>query len=248
MPETERRRWPPRTLLPLLGKELLTMRRNVGLFYGLVAPAVMVFLFAGRLSTRNDSHWVVLGAVAYALLGISALSYNTFGLEGTGVQFYFFSPVPLREVFFAKNVFTLLLAMVEVITVVAITTYILGEPRPVDCLYALLWAVGTLLVTTTVGNLRSVSAPKKVNPGRTMNRAQSAVSGYIAMGILAGCAALGFGGQFLERYVGGAWIGLVLMIFFALGGMVAYLQSLNGIEAYALAHRETLLEEFGRKT
>ncbi len=238
--------WPP-SLLPLLGKELLVLRRNVGLFYGLVAPAVMIFLFAGRLSSRSGSHWVLLGAVAYALLGIAPMSYNAFGYEGTGAQFYFFAPLPLREVFFAKNVFGILLALAEIVVVVAITAYVAGRPRLTDGLFALLWATGTVLLNTTLGNVRSVSAPKRVNVGRTMGKAQSALSGYIAVGILLGCAALGFGCEVLALYLAMPWVGIALMTVFAGAGVVVYAQGLQGIEAYALERRDTLFEELGKK-
>ncbi len=238
----------PASLGPLFGKELLVLRRNIGLFYGLVAPMVMVFLFAGRLFAHNGSHWALLTGVAYALLGIAPMSYNAFGTEGTGAQFYFFAPVPLREVFFAKNVFTLLLAFVEVLTIVAITSYVAGHPNLIDALFALLWAVGTLLLNTTVGNLRSVAAPKRVVPGRSMNKAQSPVSAYIAMGILIACAGLGFGVDLLATYLHQPWLGLGLMLAFAIGGTVLYAQGLKGITTYALNRRDTLFEELGKKT
>ncbi len=237
----------PPTLAPLLGKELLVLRRNVGLFYGLVAPAVMVFLFAGRMSLRGGSHWVVLAAVAYALLGIAPMSYNSFGLEGTGAQFYFFAPVPLREVLFAKNVFTTLLALVEVLVVVAITSYVAGRPSLWDCLFALLWALGTLLLNTTLGNLRSISAPKRVNPGKTINRAQSPVSAYIAMGILLSCAGLGFGCAVLGTWLHRPWLPSAIMLAFAAAAAVVYSKGLEGIDAYALDRRDTLFEELGKK-
>ncbi len=235
------------SLMPLLGKEFLVLRRNVGLFYGLVAPAVMIFLFAGRLSARSGSHWVLLGAVAYALLGIAPMSYNAFGYEGTGAQLYFFAPLPLREIFFAKNLFNILLAMTEILVVVAITCYVAGRPRLADCVFALLWATGAVLLNTTLGNFRSVSAPKRVNVGRTMGKAQSAVSGYIAVGILAGCAALGFGCEVLALYLAMPWMGIALMTLFAGAGTVVYLRGLRGIEAYTLQRRDTLFEELGKK-
>ncbi len=238
----------PPTLLPLLSKELLVLRRNVGLFYGLVAPAVMIFLFAGRLASRNGSPWVLLGAVAYALLGIAPMSYNAFGYEGTGAQLYFFAPVRLRDVFFAKNVFGLLLAASEIVVVVAITGYVTGRPQLTDFLFALLWAMGSVLLNMTLGNLRSVSAPKRVSPGRTMGKGQSAVSSYIAVGILAGCGALGFGCKLLAVYLDMPWVGISMMAVFACAGVVVYLQGLYGIEAYALDRRDSLFEELGKKT
>ena len=238
----------PASFFPLLGKEFLVLRRNVGLFYGLIAPAVMVFLFAGRISARNGSHWVLLGAVAYALLGIAPMSYNAFGSEGTGAQFYFFAPLRLREIFFAKNMFGVLLALLEILFVGLITTYVTGHPHLTDCVFAILWASGTVLLNTTLGNLRSVSAPKRIQPGRAMGKAQSAVSGYIAMGVLAGCSVFGYASELLALYLGQPWIGVTLMTAFAAAGVLVYVKGLNSIESYALGRRDTLFEELGRKT
>ena len=239
--------WFPASLLPLLGKELLVLRRNIGLFYGLVAPAVMVFLFAGRAAVHASPHWVLLGAVAYALLGIAPMSYNSFGYEGTGAQLYFFAPLRLREVFLAKNLFGLLLALLEIAFVMGITALVAGRPHALDCVFALLWAVGTVLINTTIGNLRSVSAPKSVNPGRTLKKAQSAVSGYIAIGILLGCGALGAVCEVLSLYLKLPWLGILFMAVFATVGVAVYVGGLRGIESYALDRRDTLFEELGRK-
>ena len=136
----------------------------------------------------------------------------------------------------------------EVLTIVAITSYVAGHPNLVDALFALLWAVGTLLLNTTVGNLRSVAAPKRVVPGRSMNKAQSPVSAYIAMGILIACAGLGFGVDLLATYLHQPWLGLGFMLAFAIGATVLYAQGLKGINTYALNRRDTLFEELGKKT
>ncbi len=245
---TQSRTWLPGSFAPLFRKELLYLRRNTGLLYGVVAPTVMVFLFAGRLSMRGGSHWILLMAVSYALLGLAPMSYNTFGLEGPGAQFYFMAPVPMRDVFLAKNAMQFLLAMVEVCAVIAIVIYVTGTPQVDDVLFVLLWATATLLLNTSLGNLRSLSAPKKVNPGRSLNRAQSQVSAWIAIGLLAGSGGVGAGLQFLSTYLHLRWLGLCLMGAFAVGGLVAYTQGLRGIEAYAMDHRDTLFEELGKKT
>ena len=237
----------PATLGPLLSKELLLLRRNTGLLYGIIAPTVMVFLFAGRLSLRS-SHWVLPIAAAYTLLGLAPMSFNSFGLEGSGAQFYFMAPIPLREVFFAKNVMHFLLAAFEIVVVLGIITYITGLPTLSDTAFVLLWAAATVLLTTTLGNLRSVSAPKKVNPGRTINRNQSQLSVWIAFGTLTGSAALGAGFLFLAAYFHMRWISVALVALFALGAAFAYQQGLRGIEAYTLERRETLFEELGKKS
>ncbi len=238
----------PATLAPLLGKELLILRRNTGLLYGIIAPTVMVFLFAGRISLRGNPHWLLLTAAAYALLGLAPMSYNSFGLEGPGAQFYFFAPVPLRDVFFAKNLMNFLLALFEVATVVTIVAYVSGRPSLLDCAFVLLWALATLLLNTTIGNLRSVSAPKKVNPGRSPNRAQSQVSAWIAIGILAACAALGFGCQLLAAFLHQPWVASTLAATLAAGSALLYNSGLSEIESYALHRRDSLFEELGKKT
>ncbi len=238
----------PHTFGPLLQKEILTLRRNTGLLYGVVAPTVMVFLFAGRLSLRGGSHWLLLIAAAYALLGLAPMSYNSFGLEGAGAQFYFMAPLPLRDVFLAKNVMHFLLAGFELLVVITIVSYVAGRPHVLDIVFVLLWATGTLLLNTTLGNLRSISAPKKVNPGRSMNRAQSQISAWIAIGMLAGSAGLGAGLQFLAIYLHQRWLPLGVILLFATGAAVAYDQGLRGMEAYALERRDSLFEELGKKT
>ena len=243
-----RRRLFPATLAPLLGKEFLVLRRNTGLLYGIIAPTVMVFLFAGRISLRGNSHWLLLTAVAYALLGLAPMSYNSFGLEGPGAQFYFFAPVPLRDVFFAKNLMNFLLALFEVATVLAVVAYVSGRPSLLDCAFVLLWAFATLLLNATIGNLRSVSAPKKVNPGRSPNRAQSQVSAWIAIGILVACAALGFGCQLLAALLHQPWIAPTLAAALAAGSAFIYGNGLRDIENYALNRRDSLFEELSKKT
>ncbi len=224
------------------------MRRNTGLLYGVVAPTAMVFLFAGRLSLRGSSPWLPLLAVAYALLGLAPMSYNSFGLEGPGAQFYFMAPVPMREVFLAKNIMQFLLALFEVCAVIGIVSYVAGRPHLLGTVFVLLWAAATLLLNTTIGNLRSVAAPKKINPGKSLNRAQSQVSAWIAIGLLAGCAAVGAGLQFLGIYLHQLWLGTAVMAFLALAALFAYSQGLRGIEAYAMERREILFEELGKKT
>ena len=223
------------------------LRRNTGLLYGVIAPVVMVFLFAGRLSLRGGSHWLLLIAVAYAMLGLAPQSYNTFGLEGAGAQFYFMAPVPLREVFFAKNAMHFLIAAFEVFAVIAIVTNVAGRPNLHDVAFVLLWVAGTLLLNTSLGNLRSISAPKKGNPGRTITRSQSQVSAWISMGILLGTAAIAFGLQALAVYLRQPWLSLGLMAAYAIGGLFAYQQGLRGIESYAMDRRDSLFEELGKK-
>lgn len=229
----------------VFAKELLTIRRNTGVFYALIAPVVMVFLFAGRLAVRSSSNSVYIfpAALAYALVGIVPLSFNSFGLEGPGAQLYFLTPVHLRDVFLAKNLLNFLLAYVETAAVLGIVAYLTGVPNLNVMVTSVLWAAGTLLLSTTIGNRRSISAPKKIDPGRTAGKQASPASAFLGMGILLLSAAMGFGAMALTRHYDLFAIMPMVMLVFVMAAASVYLTSLRTISRFTLAHREELFEE-----
>jgi ABC-2 type transport system permease protein len=228
-----------------LGKEVLYLRRNVGILYGIVAPVVLVLIFASRFASHGaGSEWVFPGAVAYTMLTISTFSYNSFGLEGTGSQFYFLAPVRMRDVVLAKNIMNFLLAIAEVGLTFVVISWSAGMPPLSLTLSALLWAVSTMLVSTIAGNMRSFTTPKKVTSARALgNKQVSQLSALIGMGILmtsAVVAALPIG---LAFYLDRMWIMLPFFIVFALIAGYFYERSLRSIDRFALAHRDEFFEE-----
>ncbi len=237
----------PSTIAAVIGKEFLQVRRNTGVFYGMIAPIAFVFIFAGKLATRSNASWVFPAALAYTLMGIAPLSYNSFGLEGAGSQFYFMAPVRLRDVFLAKNLVNFVLAFIEIAAVFAIISYVALPPSPTVIAAAFLWAAATLLLSTTLGNRRSIMAPRKIDLGRTASKQASPLSGLISMGVLLGSSAIGAGFLFLAMYLNALWLLLPIFLALALGTLLVYLQGLSSIDRYALAHRETLFEELCKK-
>jgi ABC-2 type transport system permease protein len=219
----------------------------MGLFYSVVAPLVFVFLFAGRLATRGSAVWVFPAAVAYTLLGISPLSYNSFGLEGAGSQFYFFAPLRLRDVLLAKNLMNFAVAMLEAVAVFGIVTYVAGMPPVSSVATALFWAAGTLMLTTIIGNRRSIAAPKQINLARAAGKQASPLSALIGMGVLLISGALAAAIFGAAMYFKVMWpLVPVFAVFFA-GALWAYLSSLKGIDAFAMEHREEMFEELCKK-
>jgi ABC-2 type transport system permease protein len=234
--------WLPPALSAMLGKEVLYMRRNLGILYAVVMPTVFVFLFAGRMAGRVSSPYIFPGAVAYTLLGIAPLSYNSWGFEGAGSQFYLLAPVRLRDVFLAKNMLGFALACLEMLAVFGIITYVSAMPSLQTAAVAVLWAAGTLLISTTIGNRRSISSPKKVVSQR-MKQQASPLSGLISMGVLlltAGvAAALLVSAVFLHF----EWV--LVPAFAVYAGVAAffYWRSLGGLDRFVLDHREELFAE-----
>ena len=233
----------PPVIAAVMGKELLYLRRNLGLFYSLIAPVVMVFLFAGRLAGRSASVWIYPAALAYTLLGVVPLSYNSFGLEGAGVQFYFLAPVRLRDVALAKNLLNLLLAAVEVLAVLAVVTYLTHLPSPRILVAGTLWALATLLLSMTIGNRRSIGSPKRIDPARTASKQASPLSALLSMGVLLACAVLGMVLLAATEALHARWALVPASAVLLAAMLPLYLQGLRGLDRYARDHRESLFAE-----
>jgi len=230
-------------------KELLYLRRNTGLFYGLIMPLLMVLIFAGRWSAKWSPHGstVVMAALAYGLIGVFPMAFNTFGLDGTGAQTYFFTPVRLRDVLMGKNVLCAGLALAETIAILVVLSYTGKTPSLVVILGGVLWMVTTLLVELTVGNYMSIRSPKRIDPGRTAQKQARPASAFLSMGIVLASGLVGGLVTFLAGMEGVDWIVPILFAGTAVAAVWIYLQNLNKLDAYAWLHRDELFEELQRK-
>jgi len=233
----------PPVVLTVLGKEVLYLRRHMGLLYGLVMPIVLVLFFANRIAARSNAFWVFPAAVAYTLMTIGPLSYNSFGLEGVGSQFYFLAPVRMRDVVLAKNLLSFAMALVEVVTVFGIICYATAVPSLQITIATLLWAVGTLVVNAMFGNRRSISTPKKMDPQRMSRRQASQVSGFISLGIVAASSAIASAIFALAFWLNLQWLLIPVFAVFAAAGLFAYVRDLRSLDAFAMEHREELFLE-----
>lgn len=238
----------PPVLPALLGKELLYLRRHMGILYGLLMPIVLVLFFAGRFASATHSLWVFPAAVGYTLLAIAPLSYNAFGFEATGAQLYFLAPLRMSDVLLAKNLFSFLMASVEILAVFAIITYISGLPSLRTAAAAVLWASGTLAINAIFGNRRSFTAPKKINPLRMANKQTSQLSTLISLGVLLLSSTLAAALFILCDHLQAPWLLVPASAVFAAAGILLYTRALRSLDSFALAHREPLFAELCRPT
>jgi ABC-2 type transport system permease protein len=208
-------------------------------------PIFLVLIFAGKFASRSGSSsvWVFPAAVAYTLLAICPLSYNSFGLEATGAQLYYMAPVRMRDILLAKNLLGVVMALVEVTLIFVIISYMAGLPSLKTALAAVLWAVGTLAVNMIFGNQRSIRAPKRIDSQRMMRRQASQMSGLIAMGVMMVASGVAAGIFGLCFWLHQLWALVPIFAIFAAVGVGLYLQSLKSIDQFALDHREELLVE-----
>jgi ABC-2 type transport system permease protein len=233
----------PPVIVSVLGKEILYVRRHMGILYGLIMPIFLVLIFASKFASRSNSLWIFPSAVAYTLLAICPLSYNSFGLEAAGTQFYFLAPVRMRDIVLAKNLFNFLMALVEMVAIFAIISYMAAMPSLQTAAAALLWAAGTLAINTIFGNRRSIITPKTINPQRVANKQTSQLSAFISMGILALSAVFGAGLFGICLWSHQQWALVPVFALFAAIGIGIYIQSLGSLDQFALDHREEMFTE-----
>ena len=227
-----------------LQKEFLYLRRNTNQLYGFIAPIFMVFLFANRIGTSGRfGSFVFPAAVAYSVLGVSILSYNCLGMDGPGVQFYFLSPTRLRDVFLAKNIIGFLLSFIELVLIFIVISLTASPPSLLISFGTFCWLLFAIFTNGAVGNLRSLAAPKKIDLSKINRKQTSQLSALIAVGIVAGCFGIGYGGVLLANSFNIPWLMVPFFLVLAVVAFLFYLQVLNRIDTIALNHREDLTEE-----
>ena len=232
----------------IIGKEVLYVRRNTGILYGLIMPIFLVLIFVSKFATRSSSLWAFPCAVAYTLLAICPLSYNSFGFEAAGAQIYFLAPIRMRDVFLAKNLLNFLMGMFEIALIFAIVTYMSGLPSLKIALASVLWAIGTIAINLILGNRRSLSNPRKIDLQKMARRQASQVSAFISMGVLIVSSGLAAGLYALCFWFHQMGALVPLFAIFAAVCIGLYLQSLNSMDRYALDHREELFAELCKQT
>jgi ABC-2 type transport system permease protein len=231
-------------VLACLQKEFIYLRRNINQLYGFVAPIFMVFIFANRMSSSGRFGALVFPvAIAYSVLGVSLLSYNALGVDGSGVQLYFISPIRMRDVFLAKNLVGFLLNFIEFILVFAVIAMVAQTPSPVIFTATTCWLLFVTFLNGAVGNLRSITAPKKIDLTKASRAQASQLSVLLSMGILLVNAGIGFGTILLANYFGRPWLMIPVLLTLAIAAFAFYLAVLNRVDSLVMDHREGLAEE-----
>jgi ABC-2 type transport system permease protein len=227
-----------------LQKEIIYLRRNTQQLYGFIVPVFMVFLVAGRMGASGRyGTYLFPATVAYSTLGASILAYNCLGVDGTGIQLYFLAPLRLRDVFLAKNLIGYLLNLVEFVLIFAVISVVAHPPSLIIGLASFCWLLFATFTNAAIGNLRSISAPKKIDLAKVSRKQVSQFSALIALGVVATCFALGYGGVLLATTLDRPWLMIPIFLTLAAAAFVAYLQVLNRVDALTISHREDLAEE-----
>ncbi|MGA9631209.1 MAG: hypothetical protein WBQ63_07290 [Candidatus Acidiferrales bacterium] len=247
----------PAPVAAVFEKEFHYLSRSGPMLFNLVMPLVILFIFLlGPSSPTRRSGMAAHGpgfaafafplGVAYALLILSNLTFNSFGTEGAGVQFYFVAPVPFRQIMLAKNLMHGLLLAFEVCLLWVTVSLVRRPPSIGLTLATLAGALFAALVNFTVGDLMSLYSPKKFDYAVFGRQRASGTTAFVVLGvqiaIIAICA-LTFA---ITSHYGRIWIATVVLLALAAAAFAAYTLLLNRIDRIATAQRESLIAELCR--
>jgi len=235
-------------------KEFRYLSRSGPMLFPLVMPLVVLVIF--RFSFINVRHGTnffeshagfafPIGA-AYALLILSGISYNCFGTEGVGVQFYFMSPVRFREVLLAKNLAMAAILLVEMVLVWVVVAFLFTPPDPGITFATLAGALFASLAAFTVGNLMSLYSPKKIDWAALGRQRASGLTALAMLGVQAGSTGLAAIAVLAALYFHRTWPATLLLLIFAAGALWLYAFTLGRIDAIAINRRESLITELCR--
>jgi hypothetical protein len=149
----------------------------------------------------------------------------------------------MRTLFLAKNLFGFGINVVQLVLIYLLLAFTSGAPSLQVAVITVCWAVFAALVSITVGNIRSIKAPKKMDPSRPSRKQGSQLSALLSVLLMFVAAAIGAGLIVLGQFTGLTWLPIPILLALDLGAVAIYLASLKGLDAMVAANRETLLEE-----
>ena len=239
----------PTTVAACLVKEIRYLLRSGPKLYVLVMPVFVVLLFSMRtaglnyydVSRRGVGDMLFSYGCAYTMLIFVSLIYNSLGGDGAGVQFYFVSPLRLRDVMLAKNLLTAGIFLIEAIALY-IATAVIARPTPLALTAATLaWSAFTLLLNMAIGNVRSIRSPKVLDVGKVRSQNVSGLNSLISLAVVFGSVLLGALVMTLCRYMQiSNWVAAAIFAVLAVLSGILYAIVLQKIDEIAAANVESL--------
>ena len=244
----------PPQVLAVFRKELLYLKRNTFLFFGLVFPPMMLLFFSVQF---GGAHPTALqrgvppdlffpGMIAYLVLILIAPSYNCFAYEGRGIQTYFIAPARFREILIAKNLMTVAILSCELALCVALVGWRVGLPTTPVLFATMAAVVFSVVGQLTIANWASLSYPRKIEFGKMQGQRNSGMSVLILLGmqILFG----GVGGVILfsGRWTGNPWLPAEMFTVLAAAACGGYVSSLDSFTQLAEEKKEILIDALCR--
>lgn len=232
-------------LAAVIEKEIRYLMRSGVVLYGLLAPLVIVFLFSrgtpGQHGIAFAHDFALPVGVAYSFLGLTRFIYNNLGAEGSGIQLYFLSPTPFRDIMLAKNLVHFLIFLVELALVWAIVAFRAGMPDVQMIAITLSWLAFAVPAQLGVGNILSITMAYRMNMTR-MSREQGA-TGNTLLSMVVQLLVFGIGAAVYIPLAAFGHSNLVapVLLLLAVGSVFFWLRTLANSGEMITARKESLV-------
>jgi ABC-2 type transport system permease protein len=235
-------------------KETRYLLRSGPVLFMFIMPIVILVLFRVNPGTSgartavlaHAADWAFPVGSAYALLMLTNIVYNSFGADGSGLQFFLIAPVPLRDVLFAKNISHTAVLAIN-IALVFIATAFLYHPPSVGIVFITLTALlFALPLNLSAGNLMSVYSPKRYDLAAFGRQRASAATGFIGMFVQAFVVGISFLVILAAYHFGRVWYACFVFLPLAAISSLVYWLILNRAARAAMDRREVLVAEICR--
>jgi ABC-2 type transport system permease protein len=238
----------------LFEKDLRYLARNSSVYLTMTVPLVLVLVFGlsgggnltRRLAIPGAGTAVFPAAVAYCLVILYSLAYNSLGYDGAGVAALFAAPIQFRDVLLAKNLLQTLAVAAEVLAVYLLTCLVFSPPNLLVIVLTVLWALVSLPVNFTAADLASLYFPRQLVFGGLRRQKAPAVALIIAFVTQLGIGVIGAAAYLLGRWAGNLWFTAAGLLVVGIVALVAYRRVLEACDGIALERREQLMGELCR--
>lgn len=235
-------------------KEFRYLQRSGPLLFTLVMPVVILAIFRFAITGAGKRENFMVHApefafpvgVAYVLMLMINLVYNSFGADAAGVQFFFASPLRFREILMAKNLAHGVVITVEIVAVWMAASLLFGAPSFSVWCATIAGVLYAAPLNLGVGNLLSLYSPKKIDFATLGRQRAAGLTAFASLGVqivVLGLAALTV---LAARALGSIWFAVVIFILFAAAAWYGYFLVLQRVDGIALDRRENLISELSR--
>jgi ABC-2 type transport system permease protein len=235
-------------------KEVRYLARSGPMLLTLIMPIFMLVIF--RLGAMNQMHqsrfftrapdMAFPGAAAYALLVLTNLVYNSFGGDAAGMQFFYASPVPFRQIVLGKNLtHAAILAANTALAWIAVAMFY-GPPAPAVSIATLAGLLFAAPLNFSAGNLLSLYSPRKRDFSTFGRQNVSQLTVLASFGVQIVSVGIGAAVFFIAKLYNNLWIATPIFLALAAISISIYLVVLRRLDGIAIERRETLLAELCR--
>jgi ABC-2 type transport system permease protein len=235
-------------------KEMRYLGRSGPMLLTLVMPTFMLLVFrAGPMSAMRHSNLLTRapnmafpGAVAYALVVLTNLVYNSFGGDGAGVQFFYASPARFRQIMLGKNLTHAAILAANTLLAWIAVSFFYGPPAPAIAIATLAGLLFAAPLNFTAGNLLSIYTPKKCNFASFGRQNASQTTVLASLGVQLVIIGIGAGAFLIGRLYHNLWIATAVLLGLSIISISLYVVMLGRMDDIATDRRETLIGELSR--